>query len=537
MRLVRLCAFLLLLLLCLTGCTAILPHFDIKTRDTPTFSPAPTQNKVSETKNGVKIQVDYSAYQADSGSKNHFTRLSPDWVEDLQPSQDYGRIYPFVGGLLYGSNESGDNWIIGRKYGLIDEKGRIIVDPVYSFVEVAHYMDVETGQMVYLPYWVLKKTVKENNEEVAREYYSVAKIDGSFVTEGNALAYQCGPYGICLAQDWEMLHFMILDKEGNTILTEKDMPYPAGTYAIVGFGDGYFTVYHYDTNKTIYIDSTGKQSLLASWDYGQDFSSQRACVRKGDFTGVIDTKGNWIVAPDTYLSIDRYRNDVAIAMLRELGNIYYTVLNTKGEPILDGKYDWISLSLSGNICTYQEREGIREIYDREGKLLFSCKGKNVAPLTNLDLLVTTLDSPLDQIEYDLTSIPSGATCRLSSYPYGTGYAIEGEYSYNHFVYTRGYEKGELSVLYAPDTLKPLLSHKGDFSEVQDPFTGMFYLAARTGNAKTELYQLDLQKKGIYMGEVTPYGDVFMVVNDRCCCYLNENGEEIFSYSLICTVND
>ena len=56
-----------------------------------------------------------------------FTRLTADPITEFVPSSEYGKVYPFLGNTRISGTEL-------RLYGLFDESGRIVCDPIFNYI-------------------------------------------------------------------------------------------------------------------------------------------------------------------------------------------------------------------------------------------------------------------------------------------------------------------------------------------------------------------------------------------------------------------
>ena len=114
----------------------------------------------------VPVSVNWSAFQEVKKEEEVFTRLKEERITDYIPSSDYGAVIPFMGV----DNESG--MFEGQKlYGLMDQNGRIICDPVF---DDAYYLD--DGSLVVCQY------VVKSQSNLPDERIGLISKDGSYYT-------------------------------------------------------------------------------------------------------------------------------------------------------------------------------------------------------------------------------------------------------------------------------------------------------------------------------------------------------------------
>lgn len=187
-----------------------------------------------------KPTVDFSYYTKREESPALYTRLSPEPLGELMPSEDYGTIYPFVGGEKnYLSVTYGDLAHTRYQYGFVDATGRIIVDPVYDTAELLRSEDGTA-----LPFWVIGKIVYDENLVDSYALCALASIDGSYV---GPFAYtQFRAYeDFILAElplDWQsaIRNYHVLDHTGRILWTTEDLDVPGRIMSMSYCGEGLF---------------------------------------------------------------------------------------------------------------------------------------------------------------------------------------------------------------------------------------------------------------------------------------------------------
>lgn len=87
---------------------------------------------------GSDVAADYSHYAPNGGTPAKYTAPGGRIPDALASGTDYGRIFPYVGGLQYSAFDPEENpkeeYLSGRTYGFYTETGRILSKPVYCTV-------------------------------------------------------------------------------------------------------------------------------------------------------------------------------------------------------------------------------------------------------------------------------------------------------------------------------------------------------------------------------------------------------------------
>ena len=104
---------------------------------TPQETPAPA---ASPSPPSVRVQTDWSKLEPKAeGHVPLYTRRYENGTDRLIPADDYGKLYPFAGEKVparhryMGEEDEGVPTDI-YKYGLVTERGEVVVDPVYDLV-------------------------------------------------------------------------------------------------------------------------------------------------------------------------------------------------------------------------------------------------------------------------------------------------------------------------------------------------------------------------------------------------------------------
>lgn len=259
----RIVFFLLLTALLLTACTSTTPPTEPSTQPTE----ATKVTEPTQTAGGVRVKTDYSAYAERSAVTPQYTRWSDEPLTDLQPSDEYGTLYPFPGVPQYDSYGAGYTDFYGYLYGMVDAEGRIAADPVYASVELL----IDRNSLTRLPLWVLKKRgpVSEDGRSTD-DFYALAAQDGSFVTDCIYRAVFCRDDRVIAVRGLDdSLSFDVFDLQGNLLLSSEDLEFSDritdDTYSLT-YGEGLLTVplgtgefYETDTYSQYYYHAAGTE--------------------------------------------------------------------------------------------------------------------------------------------------------------------------------------------------------------------------------------------------------------------------------------
>jgi len=350
-------AFLSLCLL-LTACASQQP---VPSQDQPAQSSAP---EFSVPTFQLDKLPDLPAYAG--LPKEIYTRYSSEAsVDTFRPPSDYGQLYPYIGKVVSAYTSS-----LEYRYGLVDDKGQIVVDPVYSGASYVTTGPEPGAEYLCLSYPISKfdAAAKETGQETGyydmRTHFQFAKADGSWVSPlyyGNN-AILSGDLVIVSLQSYnpdDMYSnagdkYQLYDLESNLIAE--------GTGDLSGFSEGLslLTVSQWINgdyvNNCSFIDKQGNTVIAGPFSSAMDFKDGKALVtlENGALLAVIDKQGNYLVQPkeigdplylydSDYLTfwdnglagmIDRMGNIVLPAIY---SNIYYD--NTQSETVLAQKPD------------------------------------------------------------------------------------------------------------------------------------------------------------------------------------------------------
>lgn len=360
---------LLMILLCLVlvGCSPAEPEPTLPPSQKPTESTVPTEPTAAPPRDQT-VKTDYSQYTPKETLQPLYLPMEAP-CEDLQPSEDYGAIYPYVGAVMemtYGGSR--------YAYGIMDEKGQLLTEPVYSSVERLEHWDYYLGEeRTILPLWALSKLEIFDGDSGYPDYrsrYALASLDGSWVTE-------CCYTGISvsgdriLAMEWDgesdSFRFDLYDSRGRLLLTSEELEILSripNSISYASYSDGMIRLEHYgDDGSTWYTDPEGS-TLLGPYAFGENFTDGLAMVSDDyDSYYYIDKTGN----PQFDRSFnggESFKNGVALVNTGSR----YQVIDTKGRVILD---------TMGYSSIYRDREyfvfstdSINTYYDLQGQVVF-----------------------------------------------------------------------------------------------------------------------------------------------------------------------
>ncbi len=388
----RLLPLFLLLCLLLTGCSPMQPPTEPSTTVAPTTeAPTETEGTTSPTEPQppqFQVNADFSQYTPQIPVEAKYTRLSEGLLEELRPTDTPTRIFPFPGKVLI--DEYGGLYITEDrfKYGVVDENGCILADPVYSAI----YLLSEKNTWEYLPYWVLEKTFTETTMWEGYEYlesdtlYAFASIDGTFVSDciySYITAHKDRILAFYYFGEDQRLAFDVFDLEHNRLFSSRDLPfgdrlgggpyeyaYAEGLYAVV-FEERIYAPEGYYTSEfsSYFMDESGNL-VLGPYDHILPFSRGKAPVQAMDSYQYFFIDRNGSILSGEYDSCEPLPNGNVIVGTSTESYDTYELLNADLERILTlpGYYH---VSGDGTIQVYDyDVAGKTTIYSPDGELLW-----------------------------------------------------------------------------------------------------------------------------------------------------------------------
>lgn len=315
----------------------------------------------------VSVQTNYSQYAPrEALLPKYIPAAEPCY--DLVASDSYGAIYPYAG-LSTSTEFSGSRF----QYGMVDARGQILTEPVYSQVELLWHWDDYTGFSQSHPYWILEKQIVDEDYNYTF-LYAVANQDGSVVTECSYSAISWGD-GYILAVDTagEQPRFDIFDSEMQLYLRSEDIPaleqIPKNylNYFSAELSDGMFLFYCTDESgqSLYYFTDLQGETLLGPYSYAEQFIDGIALVQDSyDTYGYINKSGEPCF-PYSFTYCSGFREGVAV-----VGDVNGTrsLVDREGNVILR-EGEWQTLYRTQDIYGLQE-EGIVNYYNARGELIY-----------------------------------------------------------------------------------------------------------------------------------------------------------------------
>ena len=170
----------------------------------------PTEPAASEWQPEVK--TDWSQLTAYEAPEELYTRLSEERMPELIPSGDYGPLLPYIGERVYGYDA-------GSRYGFVTRGGILVTDPEYLLIDL-----VERGEK---PVYRFIKTPEYTGESGwgRADTYGVCACDGSWSTACIYEGAHCLDEVILLVRERKTNDADVIDYDGNTLYSLRDMPY------------------------------------------------------------------------------------------------------------------------------------------------------------------------------------------------------------------------------------------------------------------------------------------------------------------------
>ena len=548
----RLLCLLLTAALLLGGC-ALTDTPEPSETEAPTQSTeAPTEPHYATTAGGITVKSDYSAYTARVAPEAKYTRLSEGPLPELLPSEDYGAIYPYIGSELYSTEY---DFSAGYLYGMVDENGRILTDPVYTNAALLSDYGVYRSS----PFWLLERVgevyTDEYGYETADSFYALASLDGSFVTDCIYSGVTgCGDVALATRRVNGEVVLEIFDTSGNLIFSSLEHPLerPLSPYAYgFGYSDGILQLYA----------ETGEYDSYESWDgeteyypiYGYYFADldgnllsgpyQSAGSLSGGYSAVELSNGNYTyigrepcyLTDTEFLYAGDFIDGYVCVDFADDGEGPYCIVDTDGEIIneLEGMYTPYYYSRAYHIY---DSAGNENIYDSRGELLYST-ATTADGWTGYNQFIDTLllyDSNGNYHSGMLRSTETGATYEIPD-----GYQLD--YSFLPYVLLNRYDENYRCVSYVllDMDLNEVSSGRGGLYQINDKMTGTSYIAANGSSLR--LYDMEMNEvcvlPGISEWNQWIYGGRTMLLDDFSCSYYDLDGNLLFRYLRDDTMGD
>ena len=551
---------LLLALLMLSGCAQT--GIDVPERTMQETVPPTTEAVGYQTLgSGVTVRADYSNYRPVGALTAQYTRISDEWIEDLQPVDDCEVIYPFAGGATYtewDQNESFNSYY----YGIADDKGRILADPVYESVfPLYDNRGSYDGLGKALPLWLLRKSGEiekipyENNGQTY--YYNrgsfrlgVAALDGSFVTPckyTSVLGFSDAFIGLWQEDD-STAHFELMGFDGTLLLSSEDLrtdsriSYDSYYYS---YADGLLTVpllraddvsqetSDEDANWGIpcdvyYVDLNGN-TVFGPYDGASGFSEGYAFVGKDNDSWFIDRNGSH--AFGTTYSYDawgiRFFNGTVVVQTKDGRS---QLLDRDGNVVMEAESLW----RSGNDRILKREGEESTLCDLTGNVLCEL-GTDWWPLNGSEALLMKWDAE----NYEVKTIDGSAGCIVedaaSIYP-GSGVTLPDGQEVSFFAVCGGgydfdtHTFGPMRTVAYDANCRELRTFDSLLTVNTDVFTGEGYLEQEVGQ---NYFPLDEELKPIVKSSYSNYyNGILVACTELGCSVYDASGNLLLCYPFL-----
>jgi hypothetical protein len=389
-------------------------------------------------------------------------RLYPEITHALIPRDDYGRLWPYVGGYAV------QMWMTGEMYGLCDEAGRIVCDPVFNRVEILE----KDGTRLYK---MTENLADADGKDVSK--ITLAALDGSWAKEYSDVLNLCQEQEFMgerafvwrerLTYDYITVcdngKWGAIDYEGRELL-------PCVYSEPVCFSEGLAAVTSDDGGSVSFIDTAGRVVLgpyaappqqRDEWDYtgrllprnhGILFCEGLARFYNNGKYGVIDKTGR-VVVPAEYDFITSFSKGTAETVIMEEDTAWRGVLGADGhvvyapgdvwfqhaadgtvlldtpqgqmalDPVTGAQTPWVNTGKSAGASYSQSSDGV-VIYWDDGPQSFP-DAVNVTFLDNGNLALSRRDGTWDIVDRSGAKVAGPFDGRADNYRDGLIYVYAG----------------------------------------------------------------------------------------------------------------
>jgi len=270
-------------------------------------------------------------------------------LSELRPRDDYGKLIPYTGELLYTDNPDGTTSVSGYRQGFFDEKGRLVTDPIYLDIMEMTYSNAHF-ETVYLPLYLLAVetnavTLEDGTPLYGTYRYRFAAKDGSFVSEKvYDLILPMSDGMMCMSNDYDSFDFY--DYNGALLFTDQDLK-EANPDLMSG-------------SKDISVESAAEGIYT---------------VRIAGNVYFCDADTLSVVS-EPYASADGYTDGTCIVNVKPNGSVYQKagLLDRDGDYILEPEYDAICRSQNRTYAALLRDESTVTIFDETGRKLRTIEG-------------------------------------------------------------------------------------------------------------------------------------------------------------------
>ena len=490
--------------------------------------PQPTLN--------LPVKVDFSAYEQRDPNDPLYTRLSPEPLTGLIPSEDYGTLYPFIGARQSYLTENGYEGPKVDYYGFADASGRIIVDPVYTDIRLLSGGEGGT----HLPFWILGK----DNPDSGSRYstcYAIASLDGSFVTDFR-YSY-VGGYPDCivtLSLDWGEPVYELYDHAMELQFTTAELPYSSQIIEARYQNNGLFLLHlkgEEDRHSYYFMDLNG--TLVAGpYAFACSFSCGWAAVEiRDDCWTYVDTAGTPM--DRTFHDCEPYYQGGYTLVETET---HGEILDIEGKTLLTvPKPDsFLTLTVTQNGLFIDSWKS-SQYYSFDGALLYETQEKHWFPF---EMVYLSKEDPSAPYLYHVELQKKVPLPPLTEHTeIETQYFIENRGPFLSLVYVDRRDRSMTFYLFTPELELLSVSNQTRpelFSE-QAGKEALSYVAIPSDEG-AELYD----PEGMVLG-LCPMSDfdtgriyeggILSLTNDFCTKRYNSQGELIFCYPFTSTMED
>jgi hypothetical protein len=355
--------------------------------DTTPVPASTSASQESETPNDIKtdwdsgVKTDYSGLTDYKPPREIYTRLSDGPLDELQPSDHYGKLLPYIGETMYISEAmySGP-YSAMFEYGLMTEEGMIVTDPLYSNIYHGYYYSHD-GVSKSMPAYHLEIMPESVDEEDpwSSVKHAVCALDGSWITPFDYSDVFFTDQVILLVRDREKNDIDVMDYSGNLMYNFKSLPCYSklpgwlGYSVYSSYGEGMF-VLTLDGSSIAIVDTLTGETVFMEYEAGLAFSDGLAAVMKNGLYGFIDKTYTQVIEP-SYLYTDYFIGGLNTVTLPDESG---AVIDMNGKQLLNShSHDIISrwgpdsyVVFAGNNSSRFYDDELNEVKGPEGSEVF-----------------------------------------------------------------------------------------------------------------------------------------------------------------------
>jgi len=410
---------LFLTLLLLSGC---MPAPAAPYVPSPTPEPTPTPAPQFQQPSG--IWADWSRLQKPEPLGKIGTRLRAEPMETLTPSDSYGRLLPYIGGVV-----TGEYYYQDYKYGLVTESGCAVLDPVLTWAEVV--TDADGGRYAL----GLCKVIEEEQR------WALCAADGSWCTDFLYSGFYTNAPGQInlIAGTWDGTDWhgteaaCVMDFDGNVLCRLAEVEFEEPIYNFdnpFGLQYEYFNAPHkvrLAGGKWAFFDYEGKILRSEAFDgyfseaYYSGTSVLPVQLTEGGLWGLLDLDTLRWVAEPAYVLITPHTGAFVCERM-EGEDIKTYVLDEHGIVLAD-------ISKKPDVMVFKYKNGyILSEWGEDGRpYIYDLDLNKIAQADNFDLYNDVL--VLYEEIGDSRSFDNETLVRLSIYDGATLTPLEGEFRY------------------------------------------------------------------------------------------------------------